>query len=55
MTTHHAQTATWYYHPSAGYYRRAEPQTPTDTIGARILAALAAIAYAVAMAGALLW
>ena len=55
MTTHHAQTATWYYHPSAGYYRRADPQTPPETISTRILAALVTIAYAVCMVGALLW
>ena len=48
-------TQHWYYHPSAGYYRRADPQTPPDTIGARILAYLAAIAWAASMVVALLW
>ena len=57
MTTHHAETAHWYYHPSAGYYRRAEPQPPIDseTIATRILSSLLAIVWAVAVVGSLLW
>jgi|DEB0MinimDraft_3_1074331.scaffolds.fasta_scaffold28938_3 hypothetical protein len=55
MTSRHPDTAHWYYHPTAGYYRRADPQTPTETIGTRILATLVAVAYTVAMLGALLW
>ena len=50
-------TSHWYYHPSAGYYRRAEPQPQIDseTIATRILASLLAIVWGVAMVGSLLW
>ncbi len=53
MTT----TQHWYYHPSAGYYRRAEPQPSIDseTVVTRILASLLAIVWGVAMVGSLLW
>ena len=50
-------TSHWYYHPTAGYYRRAEPkpQIDSETITTRILAALVTIVWAVAMVGSLLW
>ena len=54
---HMNSTAHWYYHPTAGYYRRAEPkpQIDSETITTRILAALVTIVWAVAMVGSLLW